>query len=63
MVRIAISQAVFHAIAEPMPVGSVGYEAQRNEEGERLNGFRRTSWQSSRRCEGAGRTTATYHEA
>jgi len=36
MVRIGISQAAFDAIARTMPVGSVGYENQINEEGQRL---------------------------
>jgi hypothetical protein len=36
MVRIAISQAAFEAIASTLPFGSVGYENQINERGERL---------------------------
>ena len=36
MVRIAISQATFDAIAKTLPLGSVGYENAINEEGERL---------------------------
>jgi hypothetical protein len=36
VIRIAISQAAFDAIAETMPVGSVAYEGQTNEKGERL---------------------------
>jgi hypothetical protein len=36
MIRIAISQAAFDAIAATMPLGSVGYEAQVSEKGERL---------------------------
>jgi hypothetical protein len=36
MVRIAISQAAFNAIAATMPLGSVGFDAQTNEQGERL---------------------------
>jgi hypothetical protein len=36
MVRIAISQAAFEAIAKTLPVGSVGYENKVNEQGERL---------------------------
>jgi hypothetical protein len=35
MVRIAISQAAFMAIAKTLP-GNVGYENGRNERGERL---------------------------
>ncbi len=36
MIRIAISSAAFEAIAATLPVGSVGYEAEPNEQGERL---------------------------
>ena len=36
MVRIAISQAAFDAIAKTLPLGSVGYENATNEKGERL---------------------------
>ena len=36
MIRIAISSAAFEAIAGTLPLGSVGYEAEANQEGERL---------------------------
>jgi hypothetical protein len=36
MVRIAISEAAFEAIAKALPLGSVGYENATNEKGERL---------------------------
>ena len=36
MVRIAITQAAFDAIAKTLPLGSVGYESKVNEKGERL---------------------------
>jgi hypothetical protein len=36
MIRIAISQAAFEAIARTLPFGSVGYENATNEKGERL---------------------------
>jgi hypothetical protein len=36
MVRIAISQAAFDAVAVTLPFGSVGYENATNEKGERL---------------------------
>ena len=36
IVRIAISQAAFDAIAKTLPLGSVGYENKVNEKGERL---------------------------
>jgi hypothetical protein len=34
MIRIAITQAAFDAIAATMPLGSVGYEAERTDKGE-----------------------------
>ena len=36
MVRIAISVEAFEAIARTLPVGSMGYETEPNERGERL---------------------------
>jgi hypothetical protein len=36
MVRIAISVEAFEAICATLPIGSVGYEAEANERGERL---------------------------
>jgi hypothetical protein len=36
MIRIAISQAAFDAIASTLPPGSTGYESAVNEKGERL---------------------------
>jgi len=36
MIRIAITQAAFEAIARTLPLGSVGYEAELDEKGERL---------------------------
>lgn len=36
MVRIAITQAAFEAIAKTLPLGSVGYENKVNEKGKRL---------------------------
>jgi hypothetical protein len=35
MIKIAISQAAFDAIAATLPLGSVGYENETNERGER----------------------------
>lgn len=35
MIRIAITQAAFEAIAATLPLGSVGYENETNEKGER----------------------------
>jgi hypothetical protein len=36
VIRIAISQAAFDAIAGTLPFGSVGYENKTNDKGERL---------------------------
>jgi hypothetical protein len=36
MIRIAISQAAFEAIARTLPLGSVSYENKTNEHGQRL---------------------------
>jgi hypothetical protein len=36
VIRIAISAEAFEAIARTLPLGSVGYEAEANERGERL---------------------------
>jgi hypothetical protein len=36
MIRIAITQAAFDAIAKTLPPGSTGYENKVNEKGERL---------------------------
>jgi hypothetical protein len=36
MIRIAITEAAFEAIAATLPLGTVGYENAVNEQGERL---------------------------
>jgi hypothetical protein len=36
MIKIAISAEAFEAIARTLPLGSVGYESEPNERGERL---------------------------
>ena len=36
MIRIAITPAAFDAIAATLPLGSVGYEREPDEKGERL---------------------------
>jgi hypothetical protein len=36
MIRIAITQAAYDTISATLPLGSVGYEAEANERGERL---------------------------
>ena len=40
MIRIAISQAAFDAIARTLPLGSVAVEAEANERGERTVGLK-----------------------
>ena len=65
MIKIAISQAAFEAIAKTLPLGSVGYENKVNERGERLiwlepnvvNRLRalRGPWREQQRCDFAGR--------
>jgi hypothetical protein len=65
MVRIAISQAAFEAIAKTLPLGSVNYENATNERGERLiwlerrmldklNSYRRSWGELQRRDLAAG---------
>jgi hypothetical protein len=58
MIRIAISQAAFDAIAATLPLGSVGYEAQRSADGH-SSGWRRAQTTASRCCAGRARATAT----
>jgi hypothetical protein len=36
LIRIAITEVAFEAIADTLPLGSVGYEDEPNEKGERL---------------------------
>ena len=43
MVRIAITQAAFEAIARTLPLGSVGYENEASERGERRPAVRRSA--------------------
>jgi hypothetical protein len=43
MIKIAITAAAYDAIARTLPLGSVGYEAEANERGERYNGRRKRS--------------------
>ena len=54
MVRIAISQAAFEAIAKTLPLGSVGYENKVNEKGERLIWLDRAVVDRLRSLRGAG---------
>jgi hypothetical protein len=48
MVRIAITQAAFEAIARTLPVGSVGYEAEVNEQGQLLAPMTTVPWMRSK---------------
>jgi hypothetical protein len=54
MIRIAITQAAFKAIARSLPLGSVGYENQMNERGERLIWLDRAVVDRLRSLRGAG---------
>jgi hypothetical protein len=55
MIRLAISQAAFDAIANTLPLGSVGY----NEKGERLIWIATASPTSSPPCAVPAKATAT----
>jgi hypothetical protein len=59
MIQIAISEAAFAAIAKTMPLGSVGYEYESNERGERLVWLDKPVSTGSERCAGRARATAT----
>jgi hypothetical protein len=54
MVRIAITQAAFEAIAKTLPLGSVGYENATNEKGERLIWLPRAALDKLNHLRGAG---------
>jgi hypothetical protein len=54
MVRIAISQAAFDAIAKTLPLGSVGFENKVNEKGEWLIWLDRAVVDRLRSLRGAG---------
>ena len=54
MVRTAISQAAFDAIASTLALGSVGYENQINERGESLISFDRAVVARLRAMRGPG---------
>jgi hypothetical protein len=59
MVRIAISQAAFDAIAKTLPLGSVGYENATNEKGERLIWLDPAVLARLKAMRGPGEATAT----
>jgi hypothetical protein len=54
MVRIAISQAAFEAIARTLPFGSVSFENATNEKGERLIWLERRMLDKLRSYRGEG---------
>ena len=54
MIRIAISVEAFEAIARTLPLGSVGYEAEANERGERLIWLERAVVDRLRAMRGSG---------
>jgi hypothetical protein len=58
MVRIAISQAAFDAIAKTLPLGSMGYENASNAQGQRLIWLDRVMVDRLGSLRGAGETTA-----
>lgn len=58
MIRIAISAAAFEAIARTLPLGSVGYEAEANEQGERLIWLEAAMADRLGAMRGPGRVTA-----
>ena len=57
MIRVAISQAAFDALASTLPLGSVGYENKTDEQGQRLIWLDRAATTGYAPC--AGRATAT----
>jgi hypothetical protein len=59
MIRIAISQAAFEAIARTLPLGSAGYENPVNEHGERYVCSTGRLSTGSARCAGQARAIAT----
>ena len=54
MIRIAISAEAFEAIARTLPLGSVGYENEANERGEKLIWLERTVVDRLRSLGGVG---------
>jgi hypothetical protein len=59
MIRIAIPQAAFDAIAATLPLGSLAYEAETNAKGERLIWIERMRADKLGAMRGPGRATAT----
>ena len=56
MIRIAVTQAAFEAIAATLPLGSVGYENEVNERGERYVWLSPTVVNGLRAMRGLGET-------
>ena len=63
MVRIAISQAAFDAIAATLPLGSTGYENAVNERGERYVWLDRAVVDRLRAMRGAGELQRCHSQA
>jgi hypothetical protein len=63
MIRIAISQAAFDALAATLPLGSVGYENATKERGERYVWLAPTVIDSAARHAGAGREPSASRES
>jgi hypothetical protein len=61
MIRIAISVEAFEAIARTLPLGSVGYEAEPNERGERTVSLEGGLGQPARRDARPGRDVFRCH--
>ena len=59
MIRIAVSQAAFEAIAATLPLGSVAYEAQCGAQGQQLIWLEARVLANSPRCAAMARATPT----
>ena len=59
MIRIAISAEAFEAIARTLPLGSMGFEAEANERGEKLVWLEDAMADRLASCGGRARATAT----
>jgi hypothetical protein len=58
MIRIAITQAAYDVIAATLPLGSIGYEAQRSDTGEVFIWLERRAMDRLVRCASRARGTA-----
>ena len=59
MIRIAITAEAFEAVAVTLPVGSMGFEPQPNERGERLIWVEASAAERLTACGRTGKATAT----